>query len=273
MKLTCETARELYSPAYDGELSQDESALFGAHLDACEDCRGGLNAYREALEGLGARLHAEMSGQHPQQPFPSIADKGDGWSAWSRLLGVAQAVLAVVLLVVLVTAGSDGPNWEPGSPQATDSGAEWRPTAPVELAVLTTAVPVAGAACPWYEAEPQAIMRSISYPVLADDCLDQRYELVEARFQADEPEGCLGDVHLTYASGAGHLVLEQRLETMPACCHGEAVPLGASVGCVEHREDGVTSIRWSQERHAFHLHGDVPLDDGLTLARSLSEKF
>jgi predicted anti-sigma-YlaC factor YlaD len=54
---SCERARAWASLRADGELSQLEAALLGAHLDRCDACR----AFARAAEAVAAALrHASV---------------------------------------------------------------------------------------------------------------------------------------------------------------------------------------------------------------------
>ena len=152
------------------------------------------------------------------------------------------------------------------SPPETPMAHDARPVS--TLAKLTVAT---RETCPWIEARPSELIRAVSYPVVAEDCLANRFELVAAKVQNDRP--CPERVRLTYELGSRAVYLEQHRETQPTCCSGEHVAVDHVVGCVEHAADEELSLRWSHNNHSFHLHGEVGLDEGLDLASAIVRRF
>ncbi len=56
-------------------------------------------------------------------------------------------------------------------------------------------------------------------------------------------------------------------------CPGEPILLGEVAGCVERLAQGMTSLRWSLNSHAFRLEGEVAPAEAAHMARSIASSF
>jgi anti-sigma factor RsiW len=242
----------MVSTAYDGALSDDERTFRERHRAHCAACRQEEDRSTALLDRVGPMLHALVDREAPRAPFPEPRP-----GLWQRLgaplryaaigLGAAASLLVGLRLPsYLAERGGRG------EPAFAAVGHEED--------------------CPWRQASPRDVARTVSYPVVADECLDHQFELVAA--SVTQGRSCAENVRLTYRSGSRHLVLEQHPDTSPtACPHGEKVLVGEVAGCFDRLARGVGQLRWNHRDLAFALTGDVATGEAVLVARNIAQSL
>jgi hypothetical protein len=102
---------DLFSLAYDGQLSDSQRQRFDAHLRECAECRSGYEHFQTSVDALRALPAARMPRQVHLPSTPPVAERRTpvrlGWPGFLRYrVGLASglaAAAAVALVVVAVT--------------------------------------------------------------------------------------------------------------------------------------------------------------------------
>lgn len=170
---------DLFSAAYDGELTEEDAARFHAHLMLCSQCRGDHEAFRRAVDALRAEPRAQMP-----RPVHIPASHADEPALPRRRLHLrlprllpgattaVAAIAAVVVLVMVSRSATTTPGKSLASPNAAGAAA-----APAGCPTAVTA------------AAPAQLPAAFQHRVSASDPGRPGQELVVASSTGDVPAG------------------------------------------------------------------------------------
>ena len=214
--------RDLFSAAYDDELSANQTLDFNAHLASCAPCAREYEAFRAAVDGVRGMPPARMPLPVHLPSAPPGAERSTA-AAWLRGLrrrllvpGGATAVAAVAAAAIVVVALTH----QSGSPTSSSLGASSRSAGAAGGGGLATAQ----AGCPVAAAsEPAQAPAGYAYQTTKTDPSRPGQELVLATTGSTVSSGGLVSV---YAS----LSVPQAAAGLPGAA--APVPRAAVTPCI-----------------------------------------